>query len=240
VVHYSDEIKNSALQLRLKGLTNIEIQSKLRTKVPKSTLSFWFKNLKLSNDAEQRLIGLNLKHLSNIREKALKVNKLKRERFLQSIEYNNIPISVEISSLGCAKIALAMLFITEGSKSCKRTGFLSFGNSNAEIVLLFLTLLKRCFDYNENKIRCTVQCRADQNVMELESYWVEITGISRDKFYKAQIDKRTNGKPTKKSNYKGVLRIDYFSSRIPYELENLAKLIYNRLVYRGIAEKMGR
>lgn len=73
-------------------------------------------------------------------------------------------------------------------------------------------------------------CRADQNIQDLESYWQVVTGIPREYFYKAQIDSRTIGKPTKKSGYKGVLRIDYFDTKMQLDLESLADLVYNEIL----------
>jgi hypothetical protein len=74
-----------------------------------------------------------------------------------------------------------------------------------------------------------VQCRADQNIEELEKFWLDITKIPKKQFYKAQIDPRTVGKPTLNKNYKGVLKVDYFDTRIQLELESLANLVYNQL-----------
>ncbi|MBI4079144.1 MAG: hypothetical protein HY429_02505 [Candidatus Levybacteria bacterium] len=79
------------------------------------------------------------------------------------------------------------------------------------------------------KIRCTVQCRADQDIIVLEKFWLDVTKIPRRLFYKAQIDPRTRGKPTKKKDYKGVLRIDYFDTKVQLELESLAQLVYNEM-----------
>jgi hypothetical protein len=84
-----------------------------------------------------------------------------------------------------------------------------------------LKLLKVCYDFDIKKVRCTVQCRADQDIHALEKFWRDIIRIPKKLFYKTRVDKRTIGKATRKSNYKGVLRIDYFDSNIRYELESL-------------------
>lgn len=48
-----------------------------------------------------------------------------------------------------------------------------------------------------------MQCRADQNIEDLEKYWLSKVKIPREQFYKAQVDHRTIGKPTKKRIIKG-------------------------------------
>lgn len=86
-----------------------------------------------------------------------------------------------------------------------------------------------------NKVRCTVQCRADQDPKALKRFWIEVTGIPERLFYKPLVDPRSIGKPTVKRNYKGVLRVDYFDNKIRLELEILATLVYNQLI-----KSMGR
>ena len=51
-------------------------------------------------------------------------------------------------------------------------------------------------------------------------------------FYPTRVDSRTVGKPTLKSNYKGVLKINYFDTRVQLELEALADLVYNKLLHK--------
>jgi phage-related protein len=115
-----------------------------------------------------------------------------------------------------------MLYWCEGSKSGK--GALTFGNSDPKIIELFLRLLRQVYNIDENKLRCTVQCRYGQNTLELERFWRKITGIPKDKFYPTVIDERTKGKPLKKKNYKGVCRIDCFSANIYHELMTIPKV----------------
>lgn len=101
------------------------------------------------------------------------------------------------------------------------------------IIQLFLELLKSCFDFKLDKIRCTVQCRADQDILALEKFWMDITKIPKSLFYKARIDPRTIGKPTTNKEYRGVLRVDYFDTKVQLELESLSDLVYNHLAKAG-------
>src|SRR5258708_1881185 len=88
--------------------------------------------------------------------------------------------------------------------------------------------MRYCSDAKLEKFRCAVQCRADQNVRELQEYWQNITKIPKENFYKELVDPRTIGKPTKNKDYKGVLRVYYLDKKIQLELESLADLVYNR------------
>ncbi len=122
-----------------------------------------------------------------------------------------------------AKLMLVMLYLGEGAKNKK--GSLMLGNSDPAIVRLFLQLLRKCYKIDESKFRCTVQCRADQDINFLEKFWSNVTQIPSRQFYKARIDPRTIGKPTKKSDYKGVCVIDLFSAHIFNEIKIIAGLI---------------
>lgn len=214
------------LQLRSQGKTYREIRLLLKRNIPKSTLSEWCKNATLPKNYVDKIALLNINNLNKARLIAHKINKIRREESLKEIEDLNIPIAKKIQDREIAKIALAMLCLGEASKT---RGSFSLGSSDPRIITLFIKLLKKCFAFDLEKIRCTVQCRADQNIELLETYWLNITKVPKRLFYKAQIDPRTKGKPTKKNNYKGVLRVDYFNTKIQIELETLAQLLYNQV-----------
>lgn len=194
-----------------------------------STSSDMCKKVKLPEEYEKRIAQLNLQNLSKAQQIARGMKKIKREEFFQKLEKLNTPIVRRILDKKVAKIALAMLCLGEASKyNPKGSRSFSLGNSDPRIIILFLKLLEYCFDdFDQKKIRCTVQCRADQNIKELEKYWMKVTKIPAGLFYKSRIDPRTIGKPTKKKGYKGVLKINYFNTKTQLDLEFLADLIYN-------------
>lgn len=212
--------------LRRKGKTYGEIRTTLKRNFPKSTLSEWCRNTSLPSRYIKRIARLNTENLSRGRIIALEINRIKREELLRKIRINNLTLSKKIHYPEVAKIALAMLCLGEASRT---RGSFSLGSSDPRIITLFLELLKKCFDFDLEKVRCTVQCRADQDIASLEKFWIGITKIPKKLFYKANIDPRTIGKPTKNKEYKGVLRVDYFDTRVQLELEILANLIYNQV-----------
>ena len=139
-----------------------------------------------------------------------------------------VPLAERVKDKEIAKIALAMLCLGEASKyHPKSRSPFSLGSSDPRIIVIFLRLLRQCFDYQIEKTRATVQCRADQDTNILQKYWEDVTKLPARLFYKPLIDHRTFGKPTKNKDYKGVLRIDYFDRRVQLELESLAQLVYN-------------
>ena len=104
-----------------------------------------------------------------------------------------------------------------------------FGNSDPNIIRLFLKLLRKCYDIKEDKFRCTLQARADQNIPVLETFWSKTTGIPLSQFYGARIDPRSFNSVSKKKDYKGVCRINYFSGHVYNELRIITDIIYKGL-----------
>lgn len=218
-------VKQKALELRRKGKTYKEITDALRIDVPKSTLSYWCRSTLLPKGYQRKVREYNLFNLEKARKIALRFQKEKRKNYLESIKKRNAHLARLIEDRDIAKIALAVLYLGEGQGNIKRSS-LMFGNSDPLTIKLFLNLLRRCYNIDEKKFRCTLQCRADQNIEKLERFWAGVTKISPSQFYKAQVDPRTKGKPSKKLEYKGVCRIDYFSAEVLIELLQIPGIIH--------------
>jgi hypothetical protein len=218
------DVKQKVLELRKKGRTYQEISIALKFSVPKSTLSYWCHLIPLPNGYRRKVRELNLSNLERARKIALQTQKKNREDYLKSLRCRNAHLAQLIRDPNIAKIALAVLYLGEGRKNIKR-GSLMFGNSDPNIVKLFLDLLRFCYNIDESKFRCTVQCRADQKNVELEKFWQDITKIPPSQFYKTRIDPRTVGKGSKKPEYRGVCRLDYFSAELLIELLQIAETL---------------
>lgn len=218
-------LKPKIIILRKSGKTYGEIIKIIGKNIPKSTLSDWCSKIYLTS--EQKKI-IDKKIIDNCRkgmEVAWIINKERRRKYLESIVDRNKHLSKILKNGDVGKVALSMLYLGEGSKGSSR-GSLRFGNSDPYIIDLFLNLLRKCYKLDEKKFRCTVLCRADQNIKKLEFFWKNITKIPPSQFRKAQIDPRTIGKPTKKLDYKGVCVIDYFSADLFLDLMQIPKTIH--------------
>lgn len=215
--------KPKAVVLRKKGRTYGEIKRIIGEPIPKSTFSHWFRNIIISEAYKRRLDKNILKNIQRAQVKALVSNRLRREKYIQEVRNRVKHLIIKLRNRDTAKIALAMLFLGEGAKRAK--GSVMFGNSDPKTVELFLKLLRYSYKIDESKFRCTLQCRADQNIKKLEKFWSRITNIPFSQFYKARVDLRTIGKPSKRLDYKGVCRIDYFSGDIFMELKQIIEVI---------------
>lgn len=216
------DLKIKVQNLRLEGRTYTEILTLLQSPVAKSTISLWCREIQLTPEQKQMIEKASRDKLIKSRVKAWEVIRNKRREYLANLYSNNSYLFEVINNKDSAKVVLAALYLAEGKKNA---GHIMFGNSDSLIISLFLRLLRFCYDLDESKFRCTLQCRADQNIRELEEYWQRITNISKTQFYKVQIDPRTIGKKSKKIDYKGVCRIDYFSADVYNNLTVIGSII---------------
>lgn len=217
------DIKNKIVKLRQQGKTFKEILEITSLDIPKSTLSYLCRNISTPKGYAERVRKINLENLKEARINAVLVNKQKQEKICRELENINNNLANYINTEVC-KLLLSMLYLGEGSKYIS-TRSLRLGSSSPLIIKLYLKLLNKCFPISNNKFRVTIQCRADQSIPELESFWQSITNINYNQFYKTRIDQRTINKKTKKNNYMGVCVIDYFDTKIQLELELLSSLI---------------
>lgn len=219
-MRYPISIIDSARNLRLQGNTYSDIQKVLKQNFNKSTLSHWFKDLKLTKEQTTILEHNVNKKLIQAQLKSQMMNKERRITYFNGLRDKNIHLLPAIDAK-VQKLLLSILYLGEGAKS-KSTKHLSLGSSNPNIIKLYLSLLNNCFDIKKEKFRIRVQCRNDQNIEELESFWQKITKISKEQFYPTYIDRRSIGKPTLHKDYKGVCSVIYFDRSIQFELELLA------------------
>lgn len=224
---YSLAFRQKVVGLRKSGKTYSQINQILNMNVPKNTLSSWLREVPLTNAQKNTIENARLDNLEVARKFAVKANRAKRQKYLENIKSEYIWLADSAADRRTALVGLSILYSAEGSKSTK--GSVMFGNSDPAIIKLFLNGLRNNFALDEKKFRCTVQCRADQDVKMLEFFWSDITKIPLDKFYKTQIDFRTVGKPSKKLDYRGVCRINYLSSEIDIRMRTIFQLIIKGL-----------
>lgn len=218
--------KSLVVALRAKGMTYREIQDYLGIKIPKGTMSHWCVDVPLTKTQQKRIETMNTENLERGRARAIEVTKEKRaSREQQFKSQNQHLLSLYSKEPSVRKIVLAILHLAEGHK---RSSTVVFGNSDPEIIAMFIDLLRTTYKLDKSKFRITVQCRADQNSQKLAAFWSKLTQVPLTQFYKTQVDKRTLGVPTKKKGYMGVCRVDYLSAIIDQELKYVARMLKTR------------
>lgn len=217
-------LRRMAAALRAAGKTYTEIQKELGKTVPKSTLFYWCRNVALPSEYAEKIKLMNEEALRRGRAIALVTKRNKRIEYLNLIRIQ-ANITKNRLTPEADKLALAMLYLGEGSKWRSHPG-LMLGNSDQDIIIIYLTLLKKVYNIEPSILKCRISYRADQNIDELQGFWSRITGIPLKNFYKTKPDPRTVGKKTANNDYRGVCVIMGGSTKIQLELETLPKILF--------------
>jgi len=212
-------IKPEAIRLRKLGKSLPYIHTKLG--IPKSTLSYWLKDItltvsqknKLESDRKNALVkarkGAAIWH-NNAKAHRIKVSESEGRLLLDNIDYNNKDIT---------ELALALLYLGEGTKAQSETGM---GSSDPLILKFFVNSLRTIYKVPANKIKCSLHLRADQNPNEMMGFWSKQLNISEENFTKPYRDNRTKGTMTYDS-YKGVCIVRCGTVAIQRKLVYIAK-----------------
>lgn len=225
---YSVEVKHTVRKLRQAGHTYSEIQIIIGYKIPKSTLSYMCRDILLTNEQRARIESIMRQQLAEKRKKALIANRRIFDNKLLGYKKANSGLAEFIQDRQAKLIALSMLYLGEGTK-WKSNRSLSLGSSDPQILNLYIDLLRECYEIPASALKCRVQHRADQNSNELVDFWSKSTGVPLKNFYPSYVDKRTVGKPTKKTDYKGVCVISGGGTAIQLELAQIADIISGSL-----------
>lgn len=213
---YKNKIKNEARILRVSGKTYKEITDKLG--IPKSTLSTWFgKQIKGPFDRKAQLA-----HLERIRPLALEAKRKDKEKQLRILkekidkEIKTFPLN----DIGLYKSMLAMLYWAEGSKH-EKVGGLKFANTDPRLLQLYMALLRKCYNINEERFRLRLHLHYYHRIKPTKRFWSEMLQIPLSQFNSTYIKKRSRRKRFRK-NFMGICFVYYFSGDIRKDLMELA------------------
>lgn len=218
------EKREKAIFLRTQGMSYSEIAKSVGS-VPKSTLSYWCKDIRMSLAAERRLKSNATRGF----EKGLsRFNKQRSQR----IKEENITVmkysQAEISVLSPKMLMLvgAALYWGEGYKRQPKdlTPYVSFGNTDPSMVKIFMRFLRETLSVPENKIRAKIQIHTNVNSERAISFWNKVTGIPRERLrITHQVSKASKGKrPGNRQPY-GTVEVIVSSRRDFFRIVGLIK-----------------
>lgn len=221
------EVIEKAKKLRLKGATYSQVKKELR--VPKSTLSLWFKALPrpshmyfIDRDSwlkEIRKLSVASKNKKRQDETALLTKKIKEEvgrwKFLDSLDMG--------------KCLLSILYWTEGQKLPEKQAPVKFANTDPRLVLLFLTLLRKCYPIDETKLRIGLHVHWYHNKNKVKRFWGKLLNIDESNFNKIYIKHRGKTRRFRK-NFAGICFVIYYSLKLRREIVETGYNIAERII----------
>lgn len=219
-------LKSEAIKLRTKGLSIRKIETRLG--IPRSTLSGWLKDIELTSEQKEKLLQDWKNALVKARKKAVFWHNAQKEKRLQEARLRALESlkSIDLSDKNILELALAMLYLGEGTKKSSET---SMGNSDPSILKLFLAVLTGIYGINIEKLRCELHIRADQNPKEIKQFWAKELALPLENFKYVSVDKRTVGTKTY-PHYKGVCFLRCFNTSIQRKLLYLGRTFSEQVI----------
>lgn len=219
------QLKPKAILLRKQGKSLPSIHIALG--IPKSTLSYWFKNIALTKK-QQGVLRQNWQNaLIKARAGATKWHNAEKSKRLSLAESDGLELLAKLDTkdLKIYELALALLYLGEGTKAKDETGM---GSSDPLILKFFITCLRKIYNVPEDKIKCELHLRADQDAEIMIKFWSAQLTVSRTNFTKPYFDMRTKGKKTYDS-YKGVCLVRCGQVAIQRKLVYIARHFCNEM-----------
>jgi len=185
--------KNKALNLRKQGKSYSEIEKVLD--VPKSTLSFWLKDIPLSARAKQRLkqrvFDTSIKALINRNKRQTIIAKEKSDKIIEDSAKTIREINKkELKILGIS------LYWAEGYKQgvSKKWKCVDFSNSDPVMIKIMMRFFREICEVKEGQFK--IQLMLHNNDLKNKSlrFWQKITGIPVTQFMKVSIINSSSSK----------------------------------------------
>ncbi len=223
------KFKKDAVRLRKKGLSLNSIKNKYG--IPKSTLSYWFKNLTLNDLQKEKLLNNSSIALINARKKAILWHNKQKEKRIEEAKKQAISVlnNIDINN-NILEIALSILYLGEGYKKSSQT---SISSSDPLILKFFLFSIKNIYNIDIKKIKCELNLRADQDPKKIKSFWAKELNLSLNNFNYIGFDKRTIGSKSF-PDYKGVCVLRCGNVAIQRRLLYLANFFCNKIIKKGL------
>lgn len=197
-------LKQKAKKLRLQGKTYTEIVKQLG--VQKSTLSGWFRELKIPKNVEQKLMS---KRQQSWRKTIVDFNKKRADKIKKQHTQAQNQYALEVDKLSKREIMLigSSLYWAEGYKRGKDA--VVFCNSDSAMIQLMMNFFRDVCNVEEKKLRVQVHIHKNISVKKAQEHWSHITRIPIQNFRNPlyQTPKSTkNQRPKNRLPY-GVCRI---------------------------------
>jgi hypothetical protein len=220
-----DELRAGAVRLRETGWSVTDIATELG--VAKSTAYQWVKHLPLDPDSDRaRQKRAHSKRMTDARWAEHRQDRDQRQAAVHAVEADRVGSLSERDLL----LVGAAIYWCEGSKSkpWRRNDRLTFTNSDAGLLALFLCFLESCgVDRRTPTYRLSIHESAD--VDAATAWWIQVLGLPAERVRSPTL--KRHGATTNRHNtgaaYRGCLVIDVPGSRELYwRIEGVSRALW--------------
>jgi len=201
--------------MRKKGMSYLDIENRIN--VPKSTLSFWLKKIKLTDEQKKKLESNRLEGLKKGSEKKL----AKTKQAIEEIRKTSAQSIKEISHKELWLMGITLYWrerFLSGNENDLRKG-VKFTSSDPYLIKLFLKWLQIIGRIDNEEIAFDIFLNKDrqQAIKEVIGYWSDVTEFPKDSFQKiyylkSKPKRKRGGRKTTGNVQFGLLRVRVKSS----------------------------
>jgi hypothetical protein len=177
------ELRERAVNLRIRERKSYSAIQKI-LKVSRSTLSYWLRDLPLSES-----------EIKELRKVSWKKGEAGRERFRNSMRQKKME-RTQIVYESQKKMILPMtrrdlfiagviLYVGEGDK--RNPNRIALANSDPIVLRVFLKWLADCLIIPKEDVRLGLHLYSNMNIAKEVKFWQDTLGFGRNSFYKTQI-----------------------------------------------------
>lgn len=207
--------KAKAIIMRKRGGSVREISKELG--VAKSSVSLWVRNVALSDNAKNVIEN----KYTNGQLKAQRARRAQTSEKLKSATQFAQSVMEKFSeNTSTNQVICAMLYWCEGTKSVSDREF-TFTNSDPDLVITFLKLLRSSFRIDEQKFRVCVHLHDYHDTKRQLQFWSKTTNIPLLQFIKPYRKPHTGNQ--QKIGYQGCAQIRYHDVVVARALQAIAK-----------------
>lgn len=218
------------IALRKNGKTHGEIAKFLN--IPKSTVGWWLRNVKISKALEKQILERSRKKWrKNIAIYNNYYGKIRSELATKIRENYKIRASKEIGNLTKKglKFIGSSLYWAEGN--IKNRNSLRFSNSNPLIIKTIMKFFREVCKIPDKKIKARVHIYPGLGKKKATNYWKKITGLNKNNFHKPQVQtsRASRGKRPRNTLPYGTLHLTAGNTEITCKVKGWIQ---------GISEKI--
>lgn len=204
---------------REEGLSYKEIAE--RTGLSKSTLSHWLRDISLQPEHEARLTERLRANRAGLAARAWPTNRTRYAQARAEAYQGGMAVVARLpDDHAVQELALAMLYLGEGSKSGNRV---QMASTDAGILRYFVEVLTELYQVDPNRLsfRLNLVELARSLEPQLRAFWCQQLGCLPSQFLKTQFDRRSNANAIS-PDYHGVCTVTYHDTYLQQRLLGLA------------------
>lgn len=194
----------------------------------KSTLHSWIRAIKRPEKFSQQDRIRWIKEIQPLGAASIKKKRMQEiEKIADKVRQEVLQWSF-LADVNVQKALLSFLYWTEGQKLPERGAPVKFANTDPRLVLLFVTLLKRCYVIDPKKIKVRLYIHWYHKPEIVKTFWKDLLGIPEVQFAKIYVKPRSKTKRFRK-NFMGICFVVYQSVDLRQEIMYTAYSVYEQL-----------